>query len=80
MLLSGEIKSQVVPPHIFSEVTREMDLSCNEVFGPVVGIIRAKDEDDALSIANDSMYGLSSAVFTQDMEKVCVLRAVSKRA
>ncbi|MBO6198621.1 MAG: aldehyde dehydrogenase family protein, partial [Psychrobacter sp.] len=69
MLLSGEIKGQVVPPHIFSEVTREMDLSCNEVFGPVVGIIRAKDEDDALSIANDSMYGLSSAVFTQDMEK-----------
>ena len=69
MLLSGEIKGQVVPPHIFSEVTRDMDLSRNEVFGPVVGIIRAKDEEDALSIANDSMYGLSSAVFTQDMEK-----------
>ena len=67
MLLSGEIKGQVVPPHVFSDVKREMDLSCNEVFGPLVGIIRAKDEDDALSIANDSMYGLSSAVFTQDM-------------
>ncbi|MER2164352.1 MAG: aldehyde dehydrogenase family protein, partial [Psychrobacter alimentarius] len=53
MLLSGEIKGQVVPPHIFTEVTREMDLSCNEVFGPLVGIIRAKDEEDALSIAND---------------------------
>ena len=69
MILSGEIKGQVVPPHIFTEVTREMDLSCNEVFGPLVGIIRAKDEDDALSIANDSMYGLSSAVFTADMQK-----------
>ncbi|AMT97139.1 MULTISPECIES: aldehyde dehydrogenase family protein [Psychrobacter] len=69
MLLSGEIKGQVVPPHIFTEVTREMDLSCNEVFGPLVGIIRAKDEEDALSIANDSMYGLSSAVFTTDMQK-----------
>ncbi|MGM8909749.1 aldehyde dehydrogenase family protein [Psychrobacter sp. 1U1] len=69
MVLSGEIKGQVVPPHIFTEVTREMDLSCNEVFGPLVGIIRAKDEDDALSIANDSMYGLSSAVFTADMQK-----------
>ncbi len=69
MILSGEIKGQVVPPHIFSEVTREMDLSRNEVFGPLVGIIRAKDEDDALSIANDSMYGLSSAVFTADMQK-----------
>lgn len=69
LLLSGEIKGQVVPPHIFTEVTREMDLSCNEVFGPLVGIIRAKDEADALSIANDSMYGLSSAVFTTDMQK-----------
>lgn len=69
MILSGEIKGQVVPPHIFTEVTREMDLSRNEVFGPLVGIIRAKDEEDALSIANDSMYGLSSAVFTADMQK-----------
>lgn len=69
MILSGEIQGQVVPPHIFTEVTREMDLSRNEVFGPLVGIIRAKDEDDALSIANDSMYGLSSAVFTADMQK-----------
>lgn len=67
MILSGEIQGQVVPPHIFTEVTREMDLSKNEVFGPLVGIIRAKDEADALSIANDSMYGLSSAVFTKDM-------------
>lgn len=69
MILSGDIDGQVVPPHIFSEVTRDMDLSRNEVFGPLVGIIRAKDEDDALSIANDSMYGLSSAVFTADMQK-----------
>lgn len=69
MILSGEIKGQVVPPHIFIEVTREMDLSRNEVFGPLVGIIRAKDEEDALSIANDSMFGLSSAVFTKDMAK-----------
>ena len=69
MILSGKIEGQVVPPHIFTEVTREMDLSRNEVFGPLVGIIRAKDEDDALSIANDSMYGLSSAVFTADMQK-----------
>ncbi|MGE6360365.1 aldehyde dehydrogenase family protein [Psychrobacter glacincola] len=69
MILSGEIKGQVVPPHIFTEVTHEMDLSRNEVFGPLVGIIRAKDEDDALSIANDSMFGLSSAVFTKDMAK-----------
>ena len=36
------------------------------MFGPVVTIIRAPDEDDALAIANDTEYGLSSAVFTED--------------
>ena len=69
MLLSGEINGQLVPPHIFTEVTREMDIAYNEIFGPLIGIIRAKNEEDALSIANDSMYGLSSAVFTADMQK-----------
>lgn len=69
MIMGGEIKGQLVPPHIFTEVTADMDLSCNEIFGPLVGIIRAKDEQDALVIANDTEYGLSSAVFTEDMEK-----------
>lgn len=69
MIMSSEIKGQLVPPHIFTEVTSDMDLSCNEIFGPLVGIIRAKDEDEALVLANDTEYGLSSAVFTEDMEK-----------
>lgn len=69
MILSGEIKNQLVPPHIFTEVTAEMDLFRNEIFGPLVGIIRAKNEDHALELANDTEYGLSSSVFTTDMEK-----------
>lgn len=69
MIMSGEIKGQMVPPHIFTDVTRDMDLSCNEIFGPLVGIISAKDEEDALALANDTTYGLSSSVFTEDMEK-----------
>lgn len=69
MLLSGEIEGQVVPPHIFTEVTADMDLFRNEIFGPLVGIVRAKDENEALKLANDTEYGLSSSVFTTDMEK-----------
>ena len=68
-LLSGEIEGQVVPPHVFTEVTADMDLFRNEIFGPLVGIIRAQDEDEALKLANDTEYGLSSSVFTTDMEK-----------
>ena len=69
MLLSGEIKDQMVPPHVFTEVTAEMELFRNEIFGPLIGIVRAKDEAEALELANDTEYGLSSSVFTQDMEK-----------
>ena len=41
----------------------------HELFGPVVSIIKAKDEDDAIRIANDSPYGLGAAVFTADIER-----------
>jgi succinate-semialdehyde dehydrogenase/glutarate-semialdehyde dehydrogenase len=40
-----------------------------ELFGPVASIITAKDEDDAIRIANDSRFGLGAAVFTRDAEK-----------
>lgn len=68
-VLAGEIVGRVVPPHIFAEVTTEMELFREEIFGPVVGIIRAESEEHALELANDTEFGLSSAVFTTDIEK-----------
>jgi acyl-CoA reductase-like NAD-dependent aldehyde dehydrogenase len=47
-------------------VTREMALYRDESFGPVVGIIRVADEEDAIRVANDSELGLSASVFTRD--------------
>lgn len=54
-------------PTIFSNVTADMALARDEVFGPVLGVIRFEDEADALSQANDSIYGLSAAVWTSNL-------------
>ncbi|ALD63155.1 aldehyde dehydrogenase [Arthrobacter sp. LS16] len=68
-VLSGAIQGRVIPPHVFADVTPQMELFREEIFGPVVGIAKADSEEHALELANDTRYGLSSAVFTRDIEK-----------
>jgi aldehyde dehydrogenase (NAD+) len=64
--LSGKVEGRVVPPHVFSEVTNDSDLARHEIFGPVAPLIRARSEAEALAFANDTEFGLSSAVFTEN--------------
>jgi 4-(gamma-glutamylamino)butanal dehydrogenase len=56
-------------PTIISNVTPEMDLAQNEVFGPVLGVMKFSDEADALRIANSTVFGLASAVWTSNLSK-----------
>src|SRR6185437_510522 len=66
VLAGGKAQSVVMPATVVEGVTSGMKLYRDESFGPVVAIIPAKDEADAIRIANDSEYGLSAAVFTGD--------------
>jgi aldehyde dehydrogenase (NAD+) len=68
-LLGGAAQGLTLPPHVFDRVTSSMPLAQNEIFGPIAPVIRAKDEADALRIANDVESGLSSAVVTTDIER-----------
>lgn len=58
-----------VEPTIFAKVDNGMRIAQEEIFGPVVSVIDYESEEDAIALANDSIYGLSGAVWTADTER-----------
>lgn len=59
-----------VPPTIFADIRPDARLSQEEIFGPVLAVIRAEDLDDALQIANNTDYGLTGALFSRSPEAI----------
>jgi 1-pyrroline-5-carboxylate dehydrogenase len=59
-----------VEPTVVADVDRRATISLEEIFGPVLAIIRARDYDDALAIANDTEFGLTGAVYSRDAQKL----------
>jgi aldehyde dehydrogenase (NAD+) len=68
-LPTGVNKGYYVRPTVFADVTNEMTIAREEIFGPVISIIGYKDEDEALRIANDTPYGLAGYVSAGTVEK-----------
>ncbi len=67
---AGLRKGFFVKPTVFDRVTPDMRIAREEVFGPVLSVLRVKDFEEALVVANDSEYGLSSSIFTGDAVSV----------
>lgn len=72
----GVSKGYYVKPTVFANVTNDMTVAREEIFGPVLSIIGYEDEDDAVRIANDTQYGLSGYVSSGDIERA---RKVARR-
>lgn len=67
LVFQGEVPKQgyFVPPTIFVDVNPKSSLAQNEIFGPVLAVIKAKDIDEAIRIANDVEYGLTGGVYSR---------------
>jgi succinate-semialdehyde dehydrogenase/glutarate-semialdehyde dehydrogenase len=57
-------------PTVLVNATREMELSCEETFGPVVPVFRFKDEDEVLRLANDTPFGLAGYFYSNDVRRI----------
>ena len=69
MTVGGAGEGVLIPATVIDKVTPAMRLYSEESFGPVVAVIRVKDEEAAIAAANDSEYGLSAAVFSRDIPR-----------
>jgi len=65
-------KGYFIEPTIFADVQPNMHIAQEEIFGPVVSVIKTKKMEDAIKIVNDVKYGLSSAIYTQDVNNSAI--------
>jgi acyl-CoA reductase-like NAD-dependent aldehyde dehydrogenase len=67
VLTGGSRQGALYQPTLLADVSPQMRISCNELFGPAVAVTRAKSIEQAIQMANDTPYGLSAGIFTQNI-------------
>ena len=67
-VVGGEYEGAMHQPTVVADVKPEMRISCDELFGPAVAVTPFSDIDEAIEMANDSNYGLSAGIFTQNVD------------
>ncbi len=67
LVMGNKVEGTILYPTLLDHVTSDMDIAWIEPFAPILPIIRVKDVDEAIALANQSEYGLQSAVFTNDI-------------
>jgi len=67
---NGYENGNFIAPTVFDEMTPDMRIAQEEIFGPVTGIIRTDDVEEAIRIANSVQYGLSASIYTHDITNV----------
>jgi acyl-CoA reductase-like NAD-dependent aldehyde dehydrogenase len=64
-----DFKSRFIPPIILENTTKQMRINQEEIFGPVLPLMKFKNEQEAIKLANDSNFGLSASVWSNDLER-----------
>lgn len=67
-IAGGEIKNDIFPPTVMADVTDDMNIVCEEVFAPIVSLVKVRDYHEAVSKMNNSPYGLQFSIFTNDLK------------
>ncbi|MCP1632471.1 benzaldehyde dehydrogenase (NAD) [Kerstersia gyiorum] len=75
LVCGGKADSTLIPATLLDHVTPEMGIYSEETFGPVKAIVRVNGDEEAIAIANDNEFGLSSAIFSRDIARAWQIAA-----